>query len=279
MSQFEQEAALEKAERQHTKRHYSETVPPPPTYSHRQDDEYARIAPISYAQEAPANDYMGLDDDFLFDMASTSKLSPTDAGGLRGLFFLECSRLIEQREFEFRRFSDFSEDLERAIAYKMDFTRDRQERAIYAFTIVTIIFLPISAVSSIFGMNTTDVRDMPYSQWLYWAVAIPVTIVVILIGLWFMGELGNITRWLLRRSGSGGSGTYSGPAAIPQTLETAYWTSASAQPTTQVAEYSSPYETGPGMRRRVQAQAYYPAAQGRVHRSRTLDAGGYSSRL
>ncbi|PCD22539.1 hypothetical protein FGRA07_03909 [Fusarium graminearum] len=279
IGQLEHETALRNAERQHSsnKRHYSETVPPPPTYSHRHDDDCTRTAPINYTQEAPANDYMGLDDDFIFDMASTSKLSPTDAGGLRGLFFLECSRLIEQREFEFRRFSDFSIDLERAITYKMEFTRDRQERAIYAFTLVTIIFLPISAVSSIFGMNTTDVRDMPYSQWLYWAVAIPVTIVVILIGLWFMGELGNITRWLLRRSENGGSGTYSRPAALPQTLETAYWTTAPAQSTTQVAEYSSPYETGHGMRRRVQAQVYYPSAQGRVHRSRTLDMG-YSSR-
>ncbi|GKU19279.1 unnamed protein product [Fusarium langsethiae] len=279
ISQVEHEAALKNAERQHSssKKHYSETVPPPPTYSHRQDDDYTRTAPINYAHEAPANDYMGLDDDFLFDMASTSKLSPTDAGGLRGLFFLECSRLIEQREFEFRRFSDFSVDLERAITYKMDFARDRQERAIYAFTLVTIVFLPISAVSSIFGMNTTDVRDMPYSQWLYWAVAIPVTIVVILIGLWFMGELGNITRWLLRRSANGGAGTYTRPAALPQAIETAYWTSAPAQPTTQVAEYSSLYDTGPGMRRRVQAQVYYPPAQGRFHRSRTLDIG-YSSR-
>jgi Mg2+ and Co2+ transporter CorA len=60
---------------------------------------------------------------------------------------------------------------------------DRSGLFIYAFTLITIIFLPMSAFSSIFGMNTTDVRDMPYSQWLYWAVAIPVTIVVILIGL------------------------------------------------------------------------------------------------
>lgn len=42
--------------------------------------------------------------------------------------------------------------------------KDRQEAAIYVFTIVTIIFLPISTVSSIFGMNTSDVRDMEQSQ-------------------------------------------------------------------------------------------------------------------
>ncbi|KAM0564102.1 hypothetical protein ACHAPJ_000311 [Fusarium lateritium] len=259
--------------------HQAETAlaaaPPPPSY--RPDEDYTRIAPVTYTQEvAPANDYMGLDDDFLFDMATSSKLSPTDAGGLRGLFFLDCSRLIEQREFEFRRFTDFSKDLERAIAYKMDFTRDRQERAIYAFTLVTIIFLPISTVSSIFGMNTTDVRDMEYSQWLYWVVAIPLTIVVIIIGLWFMGELGNLVQWLLRRPGNGVQGVYGGPTMLPQTYESTHWApTPAAQPTTQVAEYSSPFEPGHGMRRRVQAQAYYPTPQARVYRSRTLEAGGY----
>jgi hypothetical protein len=274
MSQFEHEMVIKDVEKQYSsKQHYAEALPTTP-HSHRPDEDYTRIAPVTYAQEVqPANDYMGLDDDFLFDMATSSKLSPTDAGGLRGLFFLECSRLIEQREFEFRRFTEFSKDLERAIAYKMDFTRDRQERAIYAFTLVTIVFLPISTVSSIFGMNTTDVRDMNYSQWLYWVVAIPLTIVVILVGLWFMGELGNLTQWLLGRSGKGVSG-YGGPTVVPQTLEAAYWApSQVAQPTTQVAEYSS-YEPEHGMRRRIQAQTYHPA-QGRVYRSRTMEAGNY----
>ncbi|PCD45437.1 hypothetical protein AU210_000871 [Fusarium oxysporum f. sp. radicis-cucumerinum] len=264
MSQIEHEIVLKEAEKQYSnKRHYSEALPPP--HSQRQDEDYNRIVPVSYAQEVTtANDYMGLDDDFLFDLASSSKLSPTDAGGLRGLFFLECSRLIEQREFEFRRFSDFSKDLERAIAYKMDFTRDRQERAIYAFTLVTIIFLPISAVSSIFGMNTTDVRDMNYSQWLYWVVAIPVTVLVIVLGLWFMGELGNLARWLFGRPGKG---IYGEPTVISQTVEPAYW---AAPPTTQLAaqpaEYSSPpYES---RRRRAQAQPNYPARQSRIYRSR-----------
>ncbi|KAM0196791.1 hypothetical protein ACHAPI_005672 [Fusarium lateritium] len=272
ISQVRHEMAIKDAEKQYSsKQHYTEAM------SYRPDDDYGRITPATCVREIqPANDHMGLDDEFLFDMATSSRLSPTDPGGLRGLFFLECSRLIEQREFEFRRFTEFSKDLERAIAYKMDFTRDRQERAIYAFTLVTIVFLPISTVSSIFGMNTTDVRDMNYSQWLYWVVAIPLTIVVILIGLWFMGELGNLTQWLFGRFGKGVSG-YGGPTVVPQTVEAAYWApSQVAQPTTQVAEYLSPYEPEHSMRRRVQAHAYrYYPTQGRVYRSRTMDAGSY----
>lgn len=78
-------------------------------------------------------------------------------------------------------------------------TKDRQEQAIYAFTIVTIIFLPLSAVSSIFGMNSSDIRDMKDGQWLYWATAIPVTILTIVLGLWWMGEMGHLWDWAVRK--------------------------------------------------------------------------------
>ncbi|KAF4448955.1 hypothetical protein FALBO_16728 [Fusarium albosuccineum] len=277
--QHEQTMFLKDKEKQYTKRYYAEASPQPPPMpppqSYGPDEDWARAdyAPqVVYTQEItqpppqPANDYMGLDNDFLYDMASSSKLSPTDAGGLRGLLFLDCSRLIEQREFEFRRFTEFTKDLERGFAYKMDFTRDRQERAIYAFTLVTIVFLPISTVSSIFGMNTTDVRDMEYSQWLYWVVAIPLTFLVILAGLWFMGELGNLIRWLTRRSGQGVQGVYGGPAMMPQAFESAYWAPSQMAPG---AEYASPYAAGPGMQR-TQAAAYYPSPSVRVYRSRSM---------
>ncbi|EHL00838.1 hypothetical protein M7I_3229 [Glarea lozoyensis 74030] len=61
--------------------------------------------------------------------------------------------------------------------------KDRQEAAIYAFTIVTIIFLPISTVASVFGMNTNDIRNMAQNQWLFWAAALPLTTIVIVVSL------------------------------------------------------------------------------------------------
>ncbi len=77
-----------------------------------------------------------------------------------------------------------------------DTTKFRQENAVYAFTVVTVIFLPLSAVSSIFGMNTSDMRDLEQGQWLYWATAIPVTAGVILLGLLWTGELRNAFEWV-----------------------------------------------------------------------------------
>ena len=78
----------------------------------------------------------------------------------------------------------------------MESNKDRQESAIMVFTIVTIVFLPLSFVATIFGMNTKDVRDMPYHQWVYWVTGVPLTVVVVLGSLWWAGELEEIGSWI-----------------------------------------------------------------------------------
>lgn len=228
--------------------------PPPPRSHHALRSGLEEIAAIR-----PANDYMGLDDEFIQEISSASKLSSTDAGGLRGLFFMECSRLIEQREFEFWRYTDYANDLERAINFKMSFAKDRQENAIFAFTLVTIVFLPISTVSSIFGMNTADVRDMESSQWLYWSVALPLTLAVIMAGLWWMGELGNIARWFMRKPRESSSrGVYGGPVMMPQPVDQSYLTPASMPGPLMMNYAAAQYAPGinPGMQR-VRTQEHY----------------------
>jgi hypothetical protein len=62
---------------------------------------------------------------------------------------------------------------------------------------VTVIFLPLSTVAGIFGMNTNDIRNLDSDQWLYWAVAAPITVVVIILGLIWAGELGNFLAGVL----------------------------------------------------------------------------------
>ncbi|KAL9036668.1 MAG: hypothetical protein Q9180_004164 [Flavoplaca navasiana] len=63
--------------------------------------------------------------------------------------------------------------------HRIESNRDRQESAILIFIIVTIIFLPLSFVSSFFGMNTSDIRDMTTPQLVFWASAIPLTLIVL----------------------------------------------------------------------------------------------------
>src|SRR5438046_5032891 len=70
----------------------------------------------------------------------------------------------------------------------MRHNKDKQEAAIYMFTIVTIIFLPISTVASVLGMNTRDIRNMDKPQWVFWAAAIPLTTLVIVVSLFASGS-------------------------------------------------------------------------------------------
>lgn len=60
---------------------------------------------------------------------------------------------------------------------------ENNNKAVLVFTIVTIIFLPLSVVTSFFGMNVSDIRDMKQGQSLFWAVGIGFTAVVVLVAV------------------------------------------------------------------------------------------------
>lgn len=66
---------------------------------------------------------------------------------------------------------------------RIESNKDRQEGAILVFTIVTIIFLPLSFVASFFGMNTSDIRALDTPQWLFWACALPLTVIVVALAI------------------------------------------------------------------------------------------------
>ncbi|KAM3508600.1 hypothetical protein MY10362_001116 [Beauveria mimosiformis] len=180
------------------------------------DDAYIPRARYAHHIRGPRNEYYleGRKEEEHTSFDATLKVSPTDKNGFRGLLLTENSRQLDQRDFEFRRYVEYADDLERTVAFKMNWTKDRQENAVYAFTIVTIIFLPLSAVASIFGMNTSDIRDMDYSQWLFWVVALPVAILVIVVGLWWMNELGNVVRWLSGRQPDAGGSVMTGYGGV-----------------------------------------------------------------
>lgn len=71
-----------------------------------------------------------------------------------------------------------SEKTAEILRYNIEIAEEGQSRAIVVFTLVTIVFLPLSFVSSFFGMNTVDVRDTTATQGLFWATALPVTVLI-----------------------------------------------------------------------------------------------------
>ncbi|KAK8005582.1 Mg2+ transporter protein- CorA-like protein [Apiospora arundinis] len=143
------------------------------------------------------------DNDFNMGASLTEsfKLSPTDPNGLLGLLLGDCQTYLERRDGELSKLNYASSNLLGMNANQIDSTKDRQEAAVYAFTMVTIVFLPLGTISSIFGMNVSDIANLELSQWVFWATALPVTALVIITGLWWMGELRNLVDWLRGRLG------------------------------------------------------------------------------
>ncbi|KAJ4305064.1 hypothetical protein N0V90_000594 [Kalmusia sp. IMI 367209] len=97
---------------------------------------------------------------------------------------------LEQPAFSGLRegFSDIAKDLKKiqdqitktaqVLRYNLEIAEEGQSKAILVFTLVTIIFLPLSFVASLFGMNTTDIRGIDKNQTIFWVVALPLTAII-----------------------------------------------------------------------------------------------------
>lgn len=82
----------------------------------------------------------------------------------------------DQETYEFTR--DQCSPLALKVKQSTEINEEDHGKAIFVFTVVTTIFLPLSFVTSFLGMNTTDIRDTTYSQSLFWMIALPVTAIV-----------------------------------------------------------------------------------------------------
>lgn len=85
----------------------------------------------------------------------------------------------------------------------LEINEEDHGKAIMVFTVVTVIFLPLSFATSYLGMNTADIRDMDQKQSLFWTIAIPLTFVTVgaclLIG--YNGEeIRDMFMWMVRKA-------------------------------------------------------------------------------
>jgi hypothetical protein len=138
-------------------------------------DEEIEIVAAIYAQQRKALEaYSSITDPVSFAITNRERLHAwnTLEVGLGG-------RLIDK---DLPAIQDDIRDLRKQLAkttqvlrYNIEIQEEGNSKAILVFTLVTIIFLPLSFVASVFGMNTVDIRDMDSSQWIFWATALPVT--------------------------------------------------------------------------------------------------------
>jgi Mg2+ and Co2+ transporter CorA len=89
--------------------------------------------------------------------------------------------------------------LEQKVRYRVEVLEEDNSKAIFVFTVVAAIFLPLSFVTSYLGMNTIDIRGMNNSQSTFWAVALPVTFCVVTLAVLaaYKGDL--VREWLFER--------------------------------------------------------------------------------
>ncbi|KAI1112896.1 cora-like Mg2+ transporter protein-domain-containing protein [Nemania sp. NC0429] len=97
---------------------------------------------------------------------------------------------------DLEKLEDTTERLKRQAALLLDIKAEGQNTAIFVFTIVTVIFLPLSFVTSFFGMNTSDIRDIDQTQWIFWVFGITLTAAILVI-VWLVSVKGS--RWRLAR--------------------------------------------------------------------------------
>jgi Mg2+ and Co2+ transporter CorA len=83
----------------------------------------------------------------------------------------------------FSTLSDYAIQAEFWARNSIEIRSENNNKAIYVFTAVTVIFLPLSFVTGLLGMNTFDIRNLTHGQWLFWATALPFTLAVLIICL------------------------------------------------------------------------------------------------
>lgn len=113
----------------------------------------------------------------------SGSIPPSDIATYRQMSFSRlsdpCAQLLENLQREYVDLCDLRENSNALINRTIQLVNIRLEdhgKAILVFTIVTIIFLPLSFISSFFGMNFADIRDMESTQKLFWIIAGSLTV-------------------------------------------------------------------------------------------------------
>ncbi|KAL6869222.1 hypothetical protein ACO1O0_000546 [Amphichorda felina] len=130
-------------------------------------------------------------------------------------------RVLRTKQENIRILREKSEVLKEQVKQTIEILEEDHGKAIRVFTFVTLLFLPLSFVTSFMGMNTKDVRDMEFTQNIFWMTGLPVTLVVITVALIYAYKSEEVEDWMWRQMegrrrrpgrSSGGDGTRTGPA-------------------------------------------------------------------
>jgi hypothetical protein len=120
------------------------------------------------------------------------------------------SNLIENLNRELSDLRELRDNTSNLVTRTVQLVNIRLEdhgKAIMVFTIVTIVFLPLSFVTSFFGMNVSDIRNMTQNQSIFWIVAASLTTVIVatalMVAFYGSGLIEKIFEWKGERKNPG----------------------------------------------------------------------------
>ncbi|ORX94206.1 hypothetical protein BCR34DRAFT_608335 [Clohesyomyces aquaticus] len=110
------------------------------------------------------------------------------------------AQLLENLRREYVDLCDLRENSNSLINRTIQLVNIRLEdhgKAILVFTIVTIIFLPLSFVSSFFGMNFADIRNIESTQRVFWIISGSLTVATVGFAIFLAFYGGSIVDWFV----------------------------------------------------------------------------------
>jgi Mg2+ and Co2+ transporter CorA len=90
---------------------------------------------------------------------------------------------LQTRIDHFKQLGDLAQQASEWNQHFIDVRSEANGKAIYVFTTFTVIFLPLTFVAGLLGMNTKDIRNTEDNQWIFWAVALPFTVAVLVVAI------------------------------------------------------------------------------------------------
>ena len=104
-------------------------------------------------------------------------------GSLTTNVFDRVLESIEQRIEDFDELQVQADNARFLAAQSISLKEENNSKAILVFTVTTIIFLPLSFVTSYLGMNTSDLRSTSSRQSIFWIVGVPLTLIILGLAL------------------------------------------------------------------------------------------------
>ncbi|MCJ1314658.1 hypothetical protein MMC25_008340 [Agyrium rufum] len=143
-------------------------------------EEATIVQKILREQRNQIHDFLGVCDPNTFKVTTRSRIK---------LFKIEMDLMnalcdeIRSNERVLQEFMGSAGRLSAQIKQSVEIQQEDHGKVILVFTIVTIIFLPLSFVTSLLGMNTVDIRNSTSTQGLFWAISLPLTAIVVALSL------------------------------------------------------------------------------------------------